>query len=187
MLLSNRKISNRYLKITADSTLIMLPFFLVCVWLSVHSFFVLFLSSSFPLFLLSSLFIFSPPSSLLSALLFSSFFSQFHHISYFLSYSPASFPLSPHSLLSPFFLFSSFSSFNVSPFYLPVNINGWWSFSISFVFVLQLLDKLETKMKGTCVEGVIPRLFEGKTVVSFGRSKSVLWNGGLCNALFWMS
>ncbi|XP_071522080.1 ubiquitin carboxyl-terminal hydrolase 7 isoform X1 [Panulirus ornatus] len=34
-------------------------------------------------------------------------------------------------------------------------------------FLRVLLDKLETKMKGTCVEGVIPRLFEGKTVSYF--------------------
>ena len=27
-----------------------------------------------------------------------------------------------------------------------------------------LLDKLESKMKATCVEGTIPRLFEGKMV-----------------------
>jgi hypothetical protein len=30
----------------------------------------------------------------------------------------------------------------------------------------QLLDKLESKMKGTCVEGTVPKLFEGKMVVS---------------------
>ncbi|XP_018020606.1 ubiquitin carboxyl-terminal hydrolase 7 [Hyalella azteca] len=34
-------------------------------------------------------------------------------------------------------------------------------------FLRVLLDKLETKMKGTCVEGVIPRLFEGKTLSYF--------------------
>ncbi|CAL4168008.1 unnamed protein product, partial [Meganyctiphanes norvegica] len=34
-------------------------------------------------------------------------------------------------------------------------------------FLRVLLDKLETKMKGTCVEGSIPRLFEGKTVAIF--------------------
>uniref|UniRef100_A0A2P2I3R0 Ubiquitin carboxyl-terminal hydrolase 7 n=1 Tax=Hirondellea gigas TaxID=1518452 RepID=A0A2P2I3R0_9CRUS len=39
-------------------------------------------------------------------------------------------------------------------------------------FLRVLLDKLETKMKGTCVEGVIPRLFEGKTL-SYFRCKHV--------------
>ena len=34
-------------------------------------------------------------------------------------------------------------------------------------FLRVLLDKLETKMKGTLVEGVIPRLFEGKTLSYF--------------------
>lgn len=29
-----------------------------------------------------------------------------------------------------------------------------------------LLDNMESKMKGTCVEGTIPRLFEGKMIVS---------------------
>ena len=35
-----------------------------------------------------------------------------------------------------------------------------------------LLDKLESKMKATCVEGTIPRLFEGK-MVSYIRCKNV--------------
>ena len=30
----------------------------------------------------------------------------------------------------------------------------------------QLLDNMESKMKGTCVEGTIPKLFEGKMLVS---------------------
>ena len=30
----------------------------------------------------------------------------------------------------------------------------------------QLLDKLESKMKRTCVEGTVPKLFEGKMVAS---------------------
>lgn len=30
-----------------------------------------------------------------------------------------------------------------------------------------LLDNMESKMKGTCVEGTIPKLFEGKMIVSF--------------------
>lgn len=34
-------------------------------------------------------------------------------------------------------------------------------------FLFQLLDKLESKMKGTCVEGTVPKLFEGKMVVSY--------------------
>lgn len=33
------------------------------------------------------------------------------------------------------------------------------------VCVLQLLDNVENKMKGTCVEGTIPKLFRGKMVV----------------------
>lgn len=31
--------------------------------------------------------------------------------------------------------------------------------------VFQLLDNVENKMKGTCVEGTIPKLFRGKMVV----------------------
>ena len=30
-----------------------------------------------------------------------------------------------------------------------------------------LLDNMESKMKNTCVEGTIPKLFEGKMIVSF--------------------
>lgn len=33
------------------------------------------------------------------------------------------------------------------------------------VCVPQLLDNVENKMKGTCVEGTIPKLFRGKMVV----------------------
>ena len=32
-----------------------------------------------------------------------------------------------------------------------------------------LLDNMESKMKGTCVEGTIPKLFEGKMIVSTPR------------------
>lgn len=39
-------------------------------------------------------------------------------------------------------------------------------------FLRVLLDKLENKMKGTCVEGTIPKLFEGK-MISFIRCKNV--------------
>ncbi len=39
-------------------------------------------------------------------------------------------------------------------------------------FLRVLLDKLEIKMKGTCVEGTIPKLFEGK-MVSYIRCKNV--------------
>jgi len=39
-------------------------------------------------------------------------------------------------------------------------------------FLRVLLDKLEMKMKGTCVEGTIPKLFEGK-MVSYIRCKNV--------------
>lgn len=35
-----------------------------------------------------------------------------------------------------------------------------------------LLDKLESKMKGTCVEGTVPRLFEGK-MTSYIKCKNV--------------
>ena len=50
-------------------------------------------------------------------------------------------------------------------------------FNIFFFFYFKeflrvLLDKLENKMKGTCVEGTIPRLFEGK-MISFIRCKNV--------------
>ena len=31
--------------------------------------------------------------------------------------------------------------------------------------MFQLLDNVENKMKGTCVEGTIPKLFRGKMVV----------------------
>jgi len=31
--------------------------------------------------------------------------------------------------------------------------------------LFQLLDNIEMKMKGTCVEGAIPKLFEGKMLV----------------------
>lgn len=43
------------------------------------------------------------------------------------------------------------------------------------VCALQLLDNVENKMKGTCVEGTIPKLFRGKMVVchlSFSVSSS---------------
>ena len=36
-----------------------------------------------------------------------------------------------------------------------------------------LLDKLESKMKATCVEGTIPRLFEGKMVRRFVKKSSL--------------
>ncbi|XP_022916946.1 ubiquitin carboxyl-terminal hydrolase 7 isoform X1 [Onthophagus taurus] len=39
-------------------------------------------------------------------------------------------------------------------------------------FLRVLLDKLESKMKGTCVEGTVPKLFEGK-MVSYIRCKNV--------------
>lgn len=34
------------------------------------------------------------------------------------------------------------------------------------------MDKLESKMKGTCVEGTVPKLFEGK-MMSYIRCKNV--------------
>jgi len=37
---------------------------------------------------------------------------------------------------------------------------------MKWFFLFKLLDKLENKMKGTCVEGTIPKLFEGKMIVS---------------------
>lgn len=42
-------------------------------------------------------------------------------------------------------------------------------------FLRVLLDKIECKMKGTCVEGTIPRLFEGK-MVSYIKCKNVDYN-----------
>ncbi|ODN03308.1 Ubiquitin carboxyl-terminal hydrolase 7 [Orchesella cincta] len=39
-------------------------------------------------------------------------------------------------------------------------------------FLRVLLDKLESKMKGTCVEGTVPKLFEGK-MISFIKCKHV--------------
>ena len=39
-------------------------------------------------------------------------------------------------------------------------------------FLRVLLDKLESKMKGTCVEGAVPRLFEGK-MSSYIKCKNV--------------
>ncbi|XP_076275615.1 ubiquitin-specific protease 7 isoform X2 [Rhynchophorus ferrugineus] len=39
-------------------------------------------------------------------------------------------------------------------------------------FLRVLLDKLESKMKGTCVEGTVPKLFEGK-MLSYIRCKNV--------------
>lgn len=42
-----------------------------------------------------------------------------------------------------------------------------------FLLILKvLLDKLESKMKGTCVEGTVPKLFEGK-MISYIRCKNV--------------
>ena len=37
--------------------------------------------------------------------------------------------------------------------------------NMNYVY-LQLLDNMESKMKGTCVAGSIPKLFEGKMLVS---------------------
>lgn len=39
-------------------------------------------------------------------------------------------------------------------------------------FLRVLLDKLESKMKGTCVEGTVPKLFEGK-MISFIKCKNI--------------
>ncbi|XP_044734467.1 ubiquitin carboxyl-terminal hydrolase 7-like [Chrysoperla carnea] len=41
-------------------------------------------------------------------------------------------------------------------------------------FLRVLLDKLESKMKGTCVEGTVPKLFEGK-MVSYIKCKNVAY------------
>jgi len=35
--------------------------------------------------------------------------------------------------------------------------NFWW----------QLLENMESKMKGTCVDGTIPKLFEGRMLVRY--------------------
>ena len=37
--------------------------------------------------------------------------------------------------------------------------------TVDFLFISKLLDNMESKMKGTCVEGTIPQLFEGKMLV----------------------
>ncbi|XP_037093906.1 ubiquitin carboxyl-terminal hydrolase 7-like isoform X1 [Pollicipes pollicipes] len=50
-------------------------------------------------------------------------------------------------------------------------------------FLRVLLDKLETKMKGTCVEGVIPKLFEGKTI-SYCRCKHVDYQSSLTETYY---
>ena len=42
-------------------------------------------------------------------------------------------------------------------------INGNARFGV--LVIIQLLDNMENKMKGTCVEGTIPQLFEGKMLV----------------------
>lgn len=42
------------------------------------------------------------------------------------------------------------------------------SFASLIYVMFQLLDNMESKMKGTCVEGTIPKLFEGKMLVSIG-------------------
>lgn len=52
------------------------------------------------------------------------------------------------------------------------------SFLMMLVCGLQLLDNVENKMKGTCVEGTIPKLFRGKMVVrylSLHRSLVFVW------------
>ena len=42
-----------------------------------------------------------------------------------------------------------------------------WQVDVYGIFLpFQLLDNMESKMKGTCVEGTIPKLFEGKMLVS---------------------
>lgn len=41
-------------------------------------------------------------------------------------------------------------------------------------FLRVLLDKLESKMKGTCVEGTVPKLFEGK-MISFIKCKDIAY------------
>lgn len=46
-------------------------------------------------------------------------------------------------------------------------------------FLRVLLDKLEMKMKGTCVEGQIPKLFQGK-MVSYIRCKNVDYESSRC-------
>ena len=46
-------------------------------------------------------------------------------------------------------------------------------------FLRVLLDKLEVKMKGTCVQGIIPKLIEGKTL-SYIRCKNVDYTSRYC-------
>ena len=44
-----------------------------------------------------------------------------------------------------------------------------------------LLDNIENKMKHTNVDGIIPKLFEGKMIVSIGRE------GGFIKSNFYLS
>lgn len=50
-------------------------------------------------------------------------------------------------------------------------------------FLRVLLDKLENKMKATCVEGSIPRLFEGKTI-SYCRCKHIDYTSRLTETYY---
>ncbi len=48
------------------------------------------------------------------------------------------------------------------------------------ILLFQLLDNMESKMKGTCVGGTIPKLFEGKMLVRrilelFSQKLSIFW------------
>ena len=50
-------------------------------------------------------------------------------------------------------------------------------------FLRVLLDKLEVKMKGTCVQGIIPKLIEGKTL-SYIRCKNVDYTSRYCQVKY---
>ncbi|XP_055857807.1 ubiquitin carboxyl-terminal hydrolase 7-like [Episyrphus balteatus] len=50
-------------------------------------------------------------------------------------------------------------------------------------FLRVLLDKLESKMKGTCVEGTVPHLFEGK-MSSYIKCKNVDCNSTRCETFY---
>jgi len=45
---------------------------------------------------------------------------------------------------------------------------------------VQLLENMESKMKGTCVDGTLPKLFEGRMLVSCTFCFSLVHNWSLC-------
>lgn len=67
----------------------------------------------------------------------------------------------------------SFMQHDVQEFLRVSSVVNFLKFVTKFLLILKvLLDKLESKMKGTCVEGTVPKLFEGK-MISYIRCKNV--------------